>query len=55
VVDRNSADNIREEYPKMRDADILVLATPIYCDGITGPLKNLLDRTIPKVYPFFEQ
>ncbi len=40
--------------PKMREADILVFATPVYCDGITGPLKNLLDRTIPQVYPFFE-
>ena len=40
--------------PKMREADILVFATPVYCDGITGPMKNLLDRTIPQVYPFFE-
>jgi multimeric flavodoxin WrbA len=40
--------------PKMRDADILVFATPVYCDGITGPMKNLLDRTVSQVYPFFE-
>jgi hypothetical protein len=40
--------------PKMRDADILVFVTPVYCDGITGPMKNLLDRTLPQVYPFFE-
>jgi multimeric flavodoxin WrbA len=40
--------------PRMREADILVFATPVYCDGITGPMKNLLDRTVPQVYPFFE-
>ncbi len=40
--------------PKMRNADIIVFATPVYCDGITGPMKNLLDRTVPRVYPFFE-
>jgi len=40
--------------PKMREADILVFATPVYCDGITGPLKNLMDRTVQQVKPFFE-
>ena len=40
--------------PKIRGADILVLATPVYCDGVTGPMKNLLDRTVPQVQPFFE-
>jgi multimeric flavodoxin WrbA len=39
---------------KMGQADVLVLATPVYCDGITGPLKNLLDRSIPLALPFFE-
>ncbi|NJD76578.1 MAG: flavodoxin family protein [Candidatus Methanoperedens sp.] len=40
--------------PIMREADVIVLATPVYCDGFTGPMKNLLDRTVPQVYPFFE-
>ncbi|VVB96105.1 Iron-sulfur flavoprotein [uncultured archaeon] len=40
--------------PIMREADIIVLATPVYCDGFTGPMKNILDRTVPQVYPFFE-
>jgi multimeric flavodoxin WrbA len=34
-------------HPKMGKADVLVLATPVYCDGITGPMKNLLDRPRP--------
>ncbi|MBP7070701.1 MAG: flavodoxin family protein [Methanothrix sp.] len=40
--------------PKIRDADILVLATPVYFDGVTGSMKNLMDRTLPQVQPFFE-
>jgi len=39
---------------KYRAADILVYATPLYVDGMTGPLKNLLDRLIPGAQPFFE-
>ncbi|HEY41688.1 MAG TPA: flavodoxin family protein [Dehalococcoidia bacterium] len=40
--------------PKMAEADVLVLATPLYVDGMTGPMKNLLDRIIPIALPFFE-
>lgn len=40
--------------PLMDQSDVLVLATPIYVDGMTGPMKNLLDRIIPGVQPFME-
>ncbi len=40
--------------PKMGEADVWVLATPLYVDGMTGPMKNLIDRIIPLVQPFFE-
>lgn len=40
--------------PKIAEADIRVLATPLYVDGLTGPLKNLLDRTIPLSEPLIE-
>jgi multimeric flavodoxin WrbA len=40
--------------PKMREADIWVLGTPLYCFGFTGTMKNLLDRTLPHDEPFFE-
>jgi multimeric flavodoxin WrbA len=33
--------------PKIKDADIIVFASPVYFAGITGPLKNLLDRLLP--------
>ncbi len=40
--------------PKIAQADVLVFATPVYVDGINGPMKNLLDRMLPLVQPFFE-
>ena len=40
--------------PKLAEADVWVLATPLYVDGMTGPMKNLLDRRIPLALPFFE-
>ena len=40
--------------PKIAEADILVLATPVYVDGVAGPMKNLLDRIVPLAQPFFE-
>ena len=30
-------------------SDIVILATPVYVDGMTGPLKTLLDRFIPLI------
>ena len=39
---------------KLARADIWVLAAPFYVDGITGPLKNLLDRIVPMAEPIFE-
>ena len=40
--------------PKLNGADVLVLASPVYVFGVTGPLKNVLDRIIPGIEPFFE-
>ena len=47
-------DDMQMLLPKLSEADVLVLATPVYVDGITGPMKNLLDRIIPLARPFFE-
>ena len=33
--------------PKFKEADIIVWASPVYYAGITGPLKNLMDRQLP--------
>lgn len=40
--------------PKMQEADIVVYASPVYCYGITGPLKNLMDRMVSLASPFVE-
>jgi multimeric flavodoxin WrbA len=47
-------DDMQMLYPKLREADIYVFGTPVYVDGISGPMKNLLDRIIPLVQPFLE-
>ncbi len=48
-------DDMQMLYPKLREADVLIFATPVYVDGMSGPMKNLLDRMIlPGVQPFFE-
>lgn len=39
---------------KITQTDILILASPVYCDGITGPMKMLMDRLVPGAEPFFE-
>ncbi|MFQ6101820.1 MAG: flavodoxin family protein [Anaerolineae bacterium] len=47
-------DDMQMLYPKLCEADIWVFATPVYVDGVSGPMKNLLDRMIPLLQPFFE-
>ncbi|MFW9963333.1 MAG: flavodoxin family protein [Candidatus Sifarchaeia archaeon] len=47
-------DEMTNVLEKIADADILVLATPVYIDGMTGSLKTLLDRTIPLLHGAFE-
>jgi multimeric flavodoxin WrbA len=40
-------DDMQLLFPKFKEADILVWASPVYYSGITGPLKNLMDRQLP--------
>jgi multimeric flavodoxin WrbA len=47
-------DDMRELYPKLLEADFVVFATPVYYDGMTGPMKMLIDRLMPIFKPFFE-
>jgi multimeric flavodoxin WrbA len=47
-------DDMQMLYPKIRGADIMVFATPVYVDGINGPMKNLIDRMLLRLQPFFE-
>ncbi|WP_287583262.1 flavodoxin family protein [Candidatus Borrarchaeum sp.] len=48
-------DDMNMLYPKLREADVWVFATPVYWDGVTGPMKTLIDRTaLPLFGPFYE-
>ena len=42
-------DDMQWLVPKMGQADILVLATPLYLDGLSGPMKMLIDRVLPLI------
>jgi multimeric flavodoxin WrbA len=46
-------DDMAAVLPKL-EAEILVFATPLYVDGMTGPMKTFLDRSVPLLQPFFE-
>lgn len=47
-------DDMQMLYPKLREADIWVFATPVYWSGISGPMKNLIDRITPLLQPLME-
>jgi len=40
--------------PMIKAADIIVFATPLYWDGVSGPMKMFLDRMTPMGLPFLE-
>jgi len=47
-------DDMQMLYPRLAASDILVLATPVYVDGMTGTMKMLIDRFVPLGQPFIE-
>ncbi|MFA6372611.1 MAG: flavodoxin family protein [Methanothrix sp.] len=40
-------DDMQMLLPKIKEADVIVWASPVYYAGVTGPLKNLIDRQLP--------
>ena len=46
-------DGMQEVYPKIRGADILVLAIPVYIP-VPGCMQNLLNRMCPLMEPMLE-
>ncbi len=46
-------DNMQSLYPKLRDADILVLATPVYIP-LPGEMQNLINRLVPLIDPILK-
>ncbi len=47
-------DDMQMLLPKLAGADVWVFATPVYFDGITGSMKNVIERMLPLVEPFYE-
>jgi multimeric flavodoxin WrbA len=47
-------DDMEMLLPKLAEADVWVFATPVYVGGMSGPMKNLIDRIIPLMEPFYE-
>jgi multimeric flavodoxin WrbA len=47
-------DDMQMLHPKLREAEVWVFASPLYVWGMSGPMKNLMDRLIPLVEPAIE-
>lgn len=47
-------DNMQSLYPKLREADILVLATPVYIP-LPGEMQNLINRMVPLMDPVLKR
>jgi multimeric flavodoxin WrbA len=48
-------DDTQAIYPKLKEADIIVFATPLHFDSMTTTMKNLIERLwIPTGTPFLE-
>lgn len=43
-------DDMQWLFPNISNADILVFASPLYCDGVSGPMKMFMDRLVPMLY-----
>jgi len=41
------SDSMNAIYPKLLEADAIVMASPVYFEMISGLLKNFIDRTCP--------
>jgi multimeric flavodoxin WrbA len=47
-------DGMVELIEKIKGTDLMILATPVYVDGMTGTCKNFIDRLIPLLDPHYE-
>jgi multimeric flavodoxin WrbA len=48
-------DDMAELIQKFGESDIVVFATPVYVDNVTGIMKNFMDRLIAGIDPHFEK
>jgi multimeric flavodoxin WrbA len=48
-------DDMAELIRKFGESDIVVFATPVYVDNVTGIMKNFMDRLVAAADPHFEK
>ena len=48
-------DDMKDLLEKVMSSDLIILATPLYVDDVTGIMKDFMDRLIPLMDPHFEQ
>lgn len=48
-------DDVAELYEKVKAADLIIFATPLYADNITAVTKSFIDRVIPLVDPHMDK
>lgn len=48
-------DDMKELLPLFFISDVVVYATPLYVDNVTGIMKNFMDRLIPRSLPHFNK
>ena len=47
-------DDMQTIYPKLAGSDVLVIATPVYVDGMNSQMKVVIDRCYALLQPIFE-
>ncbi len=47
-------DDMSELLKKVMSSDVIIMATPLYVDGVSGLMKSFMDRFIPLADPHFE-
>ncbi len=48
-------DMTREIFPKYRDSNLVILATPLFHYTVNAVMKTFIERTLPIALPFFEK
>lgn len=47
------SDDMTDLIPRLK-SDMVVFASPVYVDNVTGLMKNFMDRLVPTALPYFE-
>jgi multimeric flavodoxin WrbA len=47
-------DDMETLLEKLKNSDVWVFASPVYWDGVTGRMKNMMDRMLPILEAFIE-